>query len=359
MDDSKKNKWLRAFPIDIQSLYEKADEPLPHSAKRWWWCWGGIAGFLFLLQIVTGLLLAIYYRAEPGVAYQTVKYITEEARYGHFIRSIHHWGATFMIIFLFLHVLRVFITGSFREYRWGAWMIGACLLGLTLGLSFTGYSLVYNQTSYWAITVTSNIVSYIPLIGQFLKKFFLAGSEINSATLSRMYAMHVQILPAFVFVFGLAHLFFVRLMGMYIPGNQEDRKRESDLTTREGVYHFYPDHLASELAVFLYLFLIICLLSIALPAPLGVPADPTVTPEHIKPEWYFYSFFHLLKLIPGSSGILVMGLIGLLFFFWPILDHYLLQRIDVRLKGRFEIGLIFGFIILGLYLLWTLKEVSY
>ncbi|MDY6861361.1 MAG: cytochrome b N-terminal domain-containing protein, partial [Thermodesulfobacteriota bacterium] len=136
-------KWLKAIPIDIQGLYEKVDEPLPHSARRWWWCWGGIVGLLFLLVSGTGLLLAMYYRAEPETAYNSVAYITEHARYGKFIRSVHQWSANFMIIFLFLHMLRVFVTGAYREYRWGAWIVGVCLLGITLGMGVTGYSLVY------------------------------------------------------------------------------------------------------------------------------------------------------------------------------------------------------------------------
>ena len=119
-----RQEWVKAFPIDVQKLYEKVNEPLPHSTKRWWWCWGGVVGFLFLVVASTGLLLAMYYRAEPTTAYGSVAYITEHARYGNFIRSVHHWAANFMIICLFLHMLRVFVTGSYRNYRWGAWMVG-------------------------------------------------------------------------------------------------------------------------------------------------------------------------------------------------------------------------------------------
>lgn len=357
MSETAKNKWLKAFPIDIAGLYEKADEPLPHSAKKWWWCWGGIVGILFALQAVTGLLLAMYYRAEPLTAYESVAYITNQARYGQFLRSVHQWGATFMIIFLFLHVLRVFMTGAFRDYRWGAWMVGVGLLGLTFGLGFTGYSLVYEQLSYWAITVTSNIISYIPVIGAPSKHLFLAGEDINTATLSRMYALHVQILPASVAVFAVLHLFFVRLMGMYLPGTEKDRAAEQALSKREGVYHFYPDHLASELAVSLYLILIITLLALAFPAKMGPPADPLTTPEHIKPEWYFYPMFHLLKVIPGAAGVIVMTLLGLVMLIWPILDHYVLQKFDKLLfKNRLELSIVLGIVVLGFYLAWAVAE---
>jgi len=337
-----RHEWLRAIPIDIEKLYEAADEPLPHSAKKWWWCWGGVVGLLFLLQAITGLLLAMYYRAEPETAYKSVEYITKHATFGWFVRSVHQWGATFMIIFLFLHILRVFVTGAFRDYRWGAWMMGVVLLSFTFGLAFTGYSLVFEQLSFWAITVTSNIFSSVPLMGNGLKHFFLAGNEINPATLSRMYALHVQILPAALVIFVLAHLFFVRLMGMYLPGTEKDKALEKKLTEEKGVYHFFPDHFLSEIAVFLYLLLIICMLSIAIPAQMGPPADPLTTPEHIKPEWYFYPFFHLLKLLPGSVGVTLMALLGLIFFLWPLIDHYILQKIDRLFKNKMEMGRVAG-----------------
>ncbi len=355
--ESRYTEWLKAFPVDLQGLYEKANEHLPHSAKRWWWCWGGVVGLLFGVQAVTGLLLAFYYRAEPETAYNSVKYITEHARYGCFIRSIHQWGANLMIITLFLHMLRVFVTAAFRNFRWGAWMVGVALLSLTLGFGFTGYSLVYEQLSYWAITVTSNIMGEIPLLGSGLKQFFLAGETINSATLSRLYALHVQILPAVLITFILIHLFFIRLFGMHIPGNTGDVEVEKKLTEQKGPYHFIPNHVLGETAVFMYLLVIIFLLALLFPAKMGMEMDPLVTPEHIKPEWYFYAFFHLLKLVPGSTGVLILIGSFALIFLWPIVDHYLLQKIDKSLfKGRFETSLIFGFIAIAFYVIFALLE---
>ncbi len=355
--EQKYKGWLQAFPIDIQGLYEKADEALPHSAKRWWWCWGGVVGLLFAVQVVTGLLLAFYYRAEPETAYNSVKYITEHVRFGWFVRSIHQWAANFMIITLFFHALRVFVTAAFRNFRWGAWMVGVMLLFITFAFGFTGYSLVYEQLSYWAITVTSNIMGEVPFIGPFFKQFFLAGETINSGTLSRLYALHVQILPATLVFLILIHLFFVRLFGMHVPGNDADIQKEKITADRKGPYHFLPDHVLSETAVFMYLLILIFLLALIFPAKMGVEMDPLVTPEHIKPEWYFYAFFRLLKLVPGSAGVMILlGWFGLIFI-WPIIDHYLLQKIDrLVFKGRFETNLIFGFIAIAFYLIFVVLE---
>jgi len=355
-NNDNRKKWLQAFPIDIQTLYEKVDEPLPHSIKRWWWCWGGIVGLLFLVVAGTGLLLAMYYRAEPQTAYGSVTYITGHARYGNFVRSVHQWAANFMIIFLFLHMLRVFVTGAYREYRWGAWMAGVGLLGVTLGMGVTGYSLIYEQISYWAITITSNIMSTVPVVGSTMKQLFIAGEDINMATLSRMYALHVQILPACLILLALLHLFFVRLLGMYIPGNQKDKEEEKTLTASKGHYHFFPDHFTSELSVFLYLVLIICLLALAFPARMGPPSDPMVTPEHIKPEWYFLPFYHMLKVVPGSVGVMLIGVLGLGIFLWPILDHYIFHQIDKLFKGRIEVSVLLGIVAVGIYLALAFVE---
>jgi quinol-cytochrome oxidoreductase complex cytochrome b subunit len=125
---------------------------------------------------------------------------------------------------------------------------------------------------------------------------------------------------------------------------------------REGAYHFYPDHLASEFAVFLYLVLVISLLALALPATMGEPADPSVTPEHIKPEWYFYPFYHLLKIVPGTVGVIIIGIFGIGLFLWPVLDHYLFQRIDRAIGWRLELSLVLGLLVAGLFLFWTLVE---
>ncbi len=356
MASPERRRVLKALPVDLENLYQRVDEPLPHSAKSWWWCWGGLVGLLFVMQVLTGLLLAFYYRAGPDAAYPAVKFITEQVRYGQFIRSVHQWGATFMVVFLLLHMLRVFVTGAFRDYRWGAWMVGVALLGVTLGLAFTGYSLVSDQVSYWAVTVTSNIVAALPLVGATLKNLFLAGDSINPATGSRMYALHVQILPVALIILGGGHLFFVRLMGMYRPGDEADRNRETARALKKGPYHFYPDHVTSEVAVCLYLLILICLLALAFPATLGPPADPEVTPEHIKPEWYFYPFFHLLKLVPGTAGVMLMMFAGLGLFLWPILDHYVFQRADRMFRGRLEWSLVLGLLALAISLIWAIAE---
>ena len=136
-------------------------------------------------------------------------------------------------------------------------------------------------------------------------------------------------------------------------------EEEKTVAERKGAYHFFPDHFTSELAVSLYLVLIICLLALALPARMGPPSDPLVTPEHIKPEWYFLPFYHMLKLVPGTVGVTLIGILGLVIFLWPILDHYIFQKIDKLFKGRIEVSILFGIIVVGMYLALAFVEAGY
>lgn len=297
------------------------DEPLPHSIKRWWWCWGSLPGFFFAIQVATGVLLAFYYEASTEGAYESVRFITEEARFGWFVRSVHMWSANMMVLFVFLHATRVLITGGYRDGRWPTWMAGMCMLLCTLILAFTGYTLIYEQLSYWGITVAANINSYIPLIGAWIADFMRYGSEVNEHTLSRMYALHTFLLPPAMVLLTMVHIYLVRKHGVHMPGNADDVAAELQEQADKGPYHFFPAHAMSEAVVFLYLVLVLILLAIGFPAEMGEQANPLVTPEHIKPEWYFFATFRWLKLFPGQVGVLLLGVLGGLAFFWPFVDR--------------------------------------
>src|SRR5262249_38270094 len=154
----------------------------------------------FVVQIVTGILLAFYYQPAPSTAYESVRFITEEATYGWYLRSVHKWGATLMIAAVILHQMRVFFTGAYRRPREGNWLIGMGLLICTLMLGFTGYSLVYEQLSYWGATVGANIADGVPLVGHAAKKMMLAGEVYNERTLPRFFIIHAAVLPATMLV---------------------------------------------------------------------------------------------------------------------------------------------------------------
>lgn len=314
-------RWIsERVPVSGDQLEEITNEPVPGHLKRWWFCLGGTPAYLFLVQIVTGILLAFYYEPSPRTAYESVRFITEEASYGWLIRGVHKWAATLMIAAVILHQMRIFFTGAYRKPRELNWMIGMCLLLCTLFLGFTGYSLVYEQLSYWGATVGANIMDSVPLIGGPMKRMLLAGEVYNQQTMSRFFMLHAAVLP--VVTTGLIglHLTLIRLQGVteFDGGGDESRDR--------GHFDFFPDHLYTELIIGLTLSVLLVVLATVLPAHMGPRADPLTTPEVIKPEWFFYVAFRWLKLFSGTIAVLSMGLVVFLMFVWPFIDARLRRR---------------------------------
>lgn len=311
-------QWIgERVPVRGDQLREITNEPVPNHLKRWWFCLGGTPAYLFLVQIVTGVLLAFYYEPAPETAYESVRFITEEAAYGWFLRSVHKWAATLMIAAVILHQMRVYFTGAYRRPREINWMVGMCLLISTLVLGFTGYSLVYEQLSYWGATVGANIADSVPVVGGFMKRMLLAGDVYNQNTLSRFFMLHAAVLPVLmVGLLGL-HLTLIRLQGV-----SELKADEKD----EGHFNFFPDHLYTEIIIGLVLTILLVTLANVFPAHMGPRADPLTTPEVIKPEWFFYVAFRWLKLFSGVAAVLSMGFVVFIMFVWPFVDAWIRRR---------------------------------
>jgi len=319
--------WFRErLPISGGALRELVSEPVPNHLKRWWFAIGGTPAYLFLIQVFTGILLAFYYEASPQTAWGSVRYITEDAAYGWYFRSVHKWAATMMIASVVLHQMRVFFTGAFRKPRDINWMVGMCLLLATLVTGFTGYSLVYEQLSYWGATVGANITDSVPVVGHFLKQLLLGGEAYNERTLPRFYVLHAAVLPATIAGLVAVHVTILRLQGvteLRFKDEPEDKPKH---------FPFFPDHLFTEIIVGLALMVVLSALATILPATLGPRADPLTTPEIIKPEWFFYVAFRWLKLFSGTIAVLSMGFIVFVMFLWPFIDarlRRLLKREDV------------------------------
>jgi len=325
-------------------VLDAANEPVPMHMKRWWFALGGTPAYLFLVQIATGILLAFNYQASPESAYESVRYITDEAAYGWYIRSLHKWSATFMIVAIVLHQMRVFFTGAYQKPRELNWMVGTCLLLCTVMIGFTGYSLVYEQLSYWGATVGANIADSVPLVGGVAKRLLLGGDAYNQQTLSRFYVLHAAVLPGIMVLLIALHIAIIRLQGIS-PLVFEDEPKNAPKT-----YRFFPDHLYTEIAVGAGLMVVLSVLATVFPATMGPEAAPLTTPEIIKPEWYFYVAFRWLKLFSGTAAILSMGLIVFLMFVWPFVDRFL-RRKTHRADISVWIGVAAVVAILGL-MLW-------
>jgi quinol-cytochrome oxidoreductase complex cytochrome b subunit len=317
--------WFQErLPISGEQLRELTNEPVPNHLKRWWFCLGGTPAYLFVVQIVTGILLAIYYQPSPATAYESVRYITQEAAFGWYIRGVHKWGATLMIAAVVLHQMRVFFTGAFRKPREINWMIGMTLLFTTLITGFTGYSLVYEQLSYWGATVGANIADSVPVVGSFAKEMMLGGETYNERTLSRFFVLHAAVLPGALIALIAVHIAIVRLQGV------TEFHFEDESAGEPKSFQFFPEHLYTELIIGLTLMVLLSALATILPAALGAKADPLVTPDIIKPEWYFYVAFRWLKLFSGTVAVLSMGFIVFVMFTWPFIDAW------IRRTTRFQ-----------------------
>ncbi len=337
-------RWIQErVPITGDELRELTNEPVPNHLKRWWFCLGGTPAYLFVVQIVTGILLAFYYQAAPETAYESVRYITEEASFGWFVRSLHKWAATLMVASVILHQLRVYFTGAYRKPREINWMIGMCLLVCTLTVGFTGYSLVYEQLSFWGATVGANIADGVPVVGGLAKQLLLAGEEYNDRTLSRFFLLHAAVLPTLMVILIAVHVTLIRLQG--VTEFVDEKHPEKD----RGSFNFFPDHLYTELIMGLVIMILLTTLSTILPATMGPPADPLTTPEVIKPEWFFYVAFRWLKLFSGTAAILSLGFIVFTMFVWPFIDAFLEKRWP-RSEASVWIGIVGTLLIIGLTL---------
>ena len=322
---SRLGAWLEErIPVSGDDLREMTNEPVPNHLKHWWFALGGTPGYLFVVQVVTGILLAAYYEASPQTAYQSVQYITEEAAFGWYIRSVHKWGATLMIAAVVLHQMRVYFTGAYRKPRELNWMVGMTLLLLTLMTGFTGYSLVYEQLSFWGATVGANIADGIPVVGGFLKTMLLAGETYNEHTVPRFYLLHAAILPALIVLMVAVHITLIRLQGV------TEFEFAADKNAEKRTFDFFPDHILSELILGLSLMILLSALACIFPATMGEEANPLVTPEVIKPEWFFYVAFRWLKLFSGTLAVLSTGFIVFIFFAWPFIDAFI--RKNTRFK---------------------------
>jgi quinol-cytochrome oxidoreductase complex cytochrome b subunit len=334
-------RWIEErIPVDHEMVRKGLREPLPVHMKSWIFCLGGTPAMLFCILAVTGILLTFYYVPSPAQAYASVSNITFKVRMGWFVRGIHQGASQLMIVTVLLHMIRVFFTRAYLKPRELNWVWGVALFMVTLTFAFTGYSLVYDQLSYWATTIGTNMIAAVPLIGEPLLYLLRGGPNVNPNTLSRFYDFHIGVLPTMMTLLIVAHLALVRLHGVApLPG---DPRRET--------YPFFPDHMLREAII--GLLLLVCLVNYVnfFPPTVGAPATPGNTPGHIRPEWYFFPTYRWLKLtsLPVGIGGSVLFVAGL--FLWPFIDAAL-ERIAPR-KGLWVIVGSAFFLLTIVFMLW-------
>jgi quinol-cytochrome oxidoreductase complex cytochrome b subunit len=291
----------------------------PHTG--WLHVFGSISLIAFMSQILTGILLLVYYRPTPEEAHKSIEYITGEVRFGWLYRQIHAWGATFMIVAVILHMMRTFFMGAYKKPRELTWVVGVFILLTTIVFGFTGYLLPWNQLSYWATTVGTEVSGAIPVVGPWMKKLLLGGETVGGETLSRFFTVHVIILPWTLAFLVTVHLVLMRVQNL---STLEPVGQERPYPPEAGI-PFWPVHVAKESCVALVTLAVLITLCVVSPWEIGEPADPLKTPEAIKPEWYFLPTYQMLKYFVGPwgkvIGILVSNVPFILLFAWPFLDR--------------------------------------
>ncbi len=304
---------------------------VPTHKLTYWYFFGGITLFLFIIQVLTGILLLLYYRPGASEAFESVQYIMTRVQFGWLIRSIHSWAANLMIFTAFAHMFSVLFLKAYRKPRELTWVTGMVLLFLVMGFGFSGYLLPWNKLAFFATTVGTQMAGEIPIIGHPIMIFLRGGPQVTGATLTRFFGFHVAVLPGLVVVLISIHLFLVQRQGMSVPPKVEAKWAANPALCRE--MKFFPNFLLRELMAWYVAIGTLGALAALFPWNLGVKADPFASaPAGIKPEWYFLFMYQTLKLIPAKVWIVdgeVLGIVGcaLIALFWLLLPFFESDRL--------------------------------
>ena len=322
-----------------------------HSATMWYY-FGGITLFLFTIQVLTGVLLLLYYRPSPTEAYDSVQFIVTRVKFGWLVRSIHSWSANLMIFAAFVHMFSVVFLHAYRKPRELTWFSGIALLGLALGFGFSGYLLPWNKVSYFATKVGTDMAGSVPLVGHYLARFLRGGEDVGGATLTRFFGFHVAVLPGITTLLLVVHLALVQKHGMSAPPWMPLSKLKQ--------MKFFPNFFLRELMAWYAALGVLGSLAALFPWELGEKADPFApAPAGIRPEWYFLAPFYTLKLIPShvwkiEGELLGLAGFGLLAVFWVALPFWATDA-----KGSHRIRAVTGAGVLLLAYLATFSLLGY
>src|SRR6266496_2563480 len=326
---SRASRWSRLYRwLDSRTgigslLHEALDEPIPGGA-RWAYVFGSVLLFLFISQTVTGVFLSLYYAPTADHAHTTVAYIIKEVTGGSFLRSLHAYGSSAVVIVLLVHLTQTFLYGAYKGRREVLWISGCALLGLMLAMAFTGYLLPWDQKAFFATTVGTNMASEIPWVGSLLKRFMRGGNEMGTLTLSRFFVAHVFPLPAAIMGLVAAHVYLFRKAGAAGPPSEDPV--HPPLPTQR----FYPRQVVMDTIVALLMILVLGLLAHFAPTELGPKANPADTQYVPRPEWYYLPIFQWLKYWRGPFAIIgivvIPALTAALLVCVPFIDRRLQRR---------------------------------
>jgi cytochrome b6 len=319
-----------------------------------WYYFGGMTLFLFIVQVLTGILLLLYYRPTPNDAFESVQYMMTQVRFGWLIRSVHSWSANLMILAAFIHMFSVYFLKAYRKPRELTWISGMVLLFVIMGFGFSGYLLPWNTLAFFATKVGTQMAGSVPLVGNWLLVFLRGGEEVTGATLTRFFGFHVAVLPGLATMLLAMHLLLVQRLGMSVPPGVERSAAERGVPIRS--MPFLPNFLLRDAIGWYAALGVLGALAAIFPWELGTKADAfAAAPAGIRPEWYFLFMFQTLKYLPAKVlfldgellGILGFSAVALVWIAVPFLDH----QIGFGRVTRFFTGL--GVFAIGYMLLFS------
>jgi ubiquinol-cytochrome c reductase cytochrome b subunit len=314
----------------------------------------------FLVQVITGIVLATYFVPAPDHAHDSIRYIERQVFAGHLLRGMHHWGASVVTILITAHLLRVFTMGAYKYPREANWVLGVMMFVIVLGFAFTGYLLPWDQRAYWATVIGTSYPRAIPIVGETLQTVMRGGADVGAATLTRFFALHVLVFPATIGLLILTHLGLLLRQGLASrPATLEagapvktthatyadHYHATASLGQREGE-RVWPELLARSAAVALLTVVVVVLLGATLGAGLEPPADPTDTTYVPRPEWYFLPLYQLMKLLPPAMESVVVlvlpALLVLTLLALPFFDRRSTRSLGHRPLARISLGVVLG-----------------
>ncbi len=290
------SEWL-SQRLDLSGVKSFAEHKVvPVHKHHIWYGIGGITLFLFGIQVMTGILLLLYYRPTAESAYESVEFIMTTVPFGWLMRSLHSWGANLMILFLFIHMFSAFFMKAYRRPRELTWLSGFVLFILALAFGFSGYLLPWNSLAFFATKVGTEIAAAVPIVGEHLLVFLRGGNEVTGATLTRFFGFHVALLPLITTLLLAIHLVLIQAQGMSVPPSLQAEYDKNPKSMK-----FFPEFLLRDAVGWLLVLGLLGILAALFPWELGEKADPFApAPAGIKPEWFFVYMFQTLKYIPGT-----------------------------------------------------------
>ncbi len=312
--------WFQErFAVVIPVIDYLKKKEVPKHRLSFWYYFGGLGLFFFMVQIITGLLLMQYYKPTTAEAFASFVFLQKEVSFGWLVRQIHAWSANLMVLMVIVHLFSSFFMKSYRKPRELMWLTGSVLFVLTLGFGFTGYLLPWNEIAFFATQVGTEVPKVAPG-GAFIVNILRGGEEVTGETLTRMFSVHVVLLPGLLLLLLSAHLLLVQILGTSAPIGYKETGRI------KGYEKFFPTFLAKDAIGWLIGFALILYLAVVFPGPVGIEANPLApAPMGIKPEWYFWAQFLMLKDFSFPNGeliaIFVITLGAAFWFFVPFLDR--------------------------------------